>query len=140
MEEKKKIKKKILKEYERELQEMYPNAFETVNSIVRIKQGTTFCKLMQNNLNFQKFVIEKIWVVYLWYLHILLESLTYEWIVKFDHLKDMGIKEWMINICKKKLKEAWIVKKYRWDFYLNPKVAIKGETINPNLVTLFESE
>ena len=138
MENKIKSNKKLKKEFERELQEMYPNAFETIDKTIRIKQDNNFCKLMYTNLSYNKILIEKIWVAYIGYLHILLNSLTYEGVVNFNSLKDLWIKDGMIKVCKKKFIDNWIVKKYRWDFYMNPIVAIKWETINQNLIKLFE--
>lgn len=60
MENKIKSNKKLKKEFERELQEMYPNAFETIDKTIRIKQDNNFCKLMYTNLSYNKILIEKI--------------------------------------------------------------------------------
>lgn len=135
-----KVKRKIVLRDEalQYLKQNNPEAFETKEYTVKVKSDSNFIKHMQHNPHYSKFILEQLWATYLWYLYILYDSLTYENIVNFNVLKETWVKQWMLDICKRKFKEANIVKKHNWYYYLNPAVAIKWESINPNVIELFK--
>lgn len=95
-------------------------------------------KCFQHKIDVQKYLLNEIGITYLWYLNLLLNTLTYDNTVDFRALNRLGIKQWMIDVCKKKLISKWVIKKYKGDFYMSPDIAIKWEKINPDIKKLFE--
>ena len=121
-----------------EIHEKFPEAFWIKEDVIKVySQRDNFCKFMQNPLEIQKYLLDKIGITYLWYLELLINTLNYDGIIDFKALKRLWIKQWMIDTCKKKLIDSWIVKKFDGDFYRDPKIAVKWETVNPNLYNLF---
>ena len=139
MNNKTKVKLKLKPEYIEDIYNTYPNAFNKVEHTIKINyKNNNFIKLMKKTVEWQKFIIDNIWITYLWYMNILLDTLDYDNKLDFKYLKQVWIKEWMIKICKKKFIEHNIVKKHLSYFYLNPEIAIKWEKINPLLLDLFK--
>ena len=69
---------------------------------------------------------------------VLLNEMNYDNQVDFKLLKFKWVSDSMIKVCKKKFIDAWMVRKYGWSFSINPEIAIKWETINPNLKDIFK--
>lgn len=128
----------VKKEYLQELYETYPNAFEKKEKIIKIKQQITFTKLITMKTENKILIIEKLWVVYYGYFALLIDTMNYDNRIEFKDLKKLWIKDWMIKLFRKKWTEFWLFRKHDWDYYVNPLFAIKWETINPNLIKLFE--
>lgn len=141
MYDKKKI--QLKNEYKQELYNTYPNAFELKeNNPKFVKQqglNNNFIKYMQLNEIIRKNIIKKIWITYFWYLMILLDTLDYSNRVEFLILKKIWISDAMIKITRKKLKDAWYIKKLWNNFFLNPMIAMKGEAVPPFIKTLFDN-
>lgn len=133
------VKRKIiLREDARDfLKYNYPEAFEIKEIPIRIKTDKPFIKLMHINKSYYDAIIEKLWFAYLWYFTVLLNSLDYDNKVDFIELTRKKVKPWMISVCKQKFIYMGMIKKEWNNFYVNPKIAIKWETINPNLKELF---
>jgi len=128
----------IKKEYIEELSEIYPNAFEIKEKNIKVKSNLNkFYKKMIREKEYTKWIIKNLWITYIWYLEILLQSLDYENRVKFETLSELWIKPWMLSVVKKKFIESEIIKKYQGDFYISPMIAIKWEKINPDLINIF---
>ena len=83
-------------------------------------------------------MLEKLWPTYIGYWHILSDSLNYDWIVNFQFLADVWVKEWMVKLCKRKFISEWFIKKHWWYFYANPAYVQKWEALNPNIIDLFK--
>ena len=119
------------------LKHNYPEAFEIKEIPIKIKLDTSFIKLMHINKSYYDHILKKLWFAYLWYFTVLLNDMNYDNQVDFKMLKFKNVSDSMIKVCKKKFIDVWIVKKYWWSFYVNPKIAIKWETINPILKDIF---
>lgn len=83
-------------------------------------------------------ILDKLWFAYLWYFTVLLNSMNYDNQVDFSELKFKNVSDSMIKVCKRKFIEIWFIKKYWKMYYVNPKIAIKWETVNPNIIELFK--
>lgn len=128
----------LKKEYKQDLYETYPNAFEVKEASIRIKNNINFIKLMKKDPAMQKWIIKNLGMTYIGYLTILIDSLDYSNKLNFEYLKELGVKEWMIKRTKKILVQANIVKKKDGVFYLNPNIAVKWETLDPEIINLFK--
>ncbi len=151
MQERTKSKVRLKREYEEFLRNNHPEAFEDLKQIIRTSTNnlTWFYMNIQRPTSWYKYLLskktlsdwtqeERLSIAYIWYLHILLDWLTYDNIVNFQYLKDAWVKDGMINICKRKFKEQNIIKKHWWYFYANPNFWIKWDSANPNLFELFK--
>ena len=83
-------------------------------------------------------IIEQVWITYLWYLNILLDTLDYSNRIEFWVLKQLWISESMIKVVRKKLRDNDIVKKVWFIYYLNPKIAVKWDIIPVIVENLFK--
>lgn len=139
MENKTKSKLSVKDSHFQELYENNPDSFEIITNTIKIySQKDNFYKNMQLPIEVQKYLLDELWITYLGYLNLLLNSLTYDNTIDFRALHRLWVKQWMIDVCKKKLIRKGIVKKYEWDFYVNPDIAVKWEKINANIKKLFE--
>lgn len=136
---KNKIKHKLIlrKEYLQDLYEIYPNAFDIKETTIKINYDKWFIKFMKKTEEWQKYILNNLWVTYIWYMNLLINSLDYDNKVDFSELLRIWVKEWMMKVARKKFIEHDIIKKQGSFYYLNPMIAIKWETINPNLLNLF---
>lgn len=120
------------------LKQNYPEAFEIKDIPIKIKTDKSFIKLMYINKSYYDFILKELGFAYLGYFMVLLNDMNYDNQVDFKLLKFKNVSDSMIKVCKKKFIDSWMVRKYGWSFYINPEIAIKGETINPNLKDIFK--
>lgn len=133
----KKYKLSVKKEHLQDLYEMYPASFDVKELKSRKKVQDNFIKLMKKNINTQKWIIDNLGMAYVWYLHLLTNTLNYDNEVDFSELKELWVKDWMLKVVRKRLIDSNVVAKKGSRFYLNPMVAIRWETIDPEIVKLF---
>lgn len=122
------------------LKQNYPEAFEIKDIPVKVKIDKPFIKLMHINKAYYEFILKKLWFAYLGYFMVLLNEMNYDNQVDFKLLSFKWVSDSMIKVCKKKFIDAWMVRKHWWLFYIDPEIAIKWETINPNLKDIFKKE
>ena len=137
MKTKTKIKLVLKQEYLEDLYNTYPNAFEKKEKTIKINNNEWFIKLMKRTHKWQEFILKNLWVTYIWYMDLLLNSMDYDNKVDFWELRRIWIKEWMIKVARKKFLEHNIIKKVWSSFYVSPWIALKWEKMNPDLITLF---
>lgn len=132
--------KEVLKEEAKEILKQYhPEAFRVIHTSIRVKgKQSDFHKQFTMWNIFHKYMLEKLWPTYIGYWHILSDSLNYDWIVNFQFLADVWVKEWMVKLCKRKFISEWFIKKHWWYFYANPAYVQKWEALNPNIIDLFK--
>ena len=127
----------LKREYVEDMYEIYPNAFYVKEVNTQKKITTNFIKLMKRNPETQKWIVKNLGMTYLWYLHLLTNTINYDNEVDFSELREIWVKEWMLKVVRKKLIDSNVVAKKGKRFYLNPMVAIKWETIDPEISNLF---
>lgn len=138
MKDKRKIKLKVKQEYLEDLYSTYPNAFDIEEKVVKISYDKWFIKYMKRTIEWQKIILDRLWVTYIWYMDLLLNSMDYDNKIDFSELRRIWVKEWMIKVARKKFIENDIIKKSWKNFYINPIIAIKWDKINPDLLELFK--
>lgn len=131
---------KLKKEYIDDLYQTYPNAFTLEHKwdIKKNNWNNNFIKLVQMKIEIRNKIIEQVWITYLWYLNILLDTLDYSNRIEFWVLKQLWISESMIKVVRKKLRDNDIVKKVWFIYYLNPKIAVKWDIIPIIVENLFK--
>ena len=72
------------------------------------------------------------------YFYVLLETLDYNNKVDFNTYYNYWVSWDMIKVIRKKFKEAWLIKKFWKDFYINPDVAVKWQNIPLYVIELFK--
>lgn len=139
MESKKKIKLILKPEYYEAVRDVYPDAFDTNERTVKISYAKDhFYKSMQLEHEILKNLLKDLWITYYGYFQVVLHSMNYDNIIDFRSLTRLWFKKWMIDLCKRKFSGLNMVRKYEWDWYVNPSIAVKWEHINPDLTKLFE--
>ena len=138
METKKKRKITLRQDAKEFLKQNNPEYFEIKEVPIKVKSESSFIKLMHINKSYYDDIIKELWFAYLWYFTVLLNSLDYDNKVDFIELQRKWVKPWMISVCKKKFIYMGMIKKDWNNFYVNPKIAIKWETVNPNIIELFK--
>lgn len=135
-----KIKRKVVLKDEalQHLKRNNPEVFEIKEYIVKVKQDKSFIKLMFIDKSYYDYIIKNLWFAYLWYFMVLLNWLNYDNIINFTDLKFKWVSDSMIKVCKRKFIQIWVIKKYWNSFYVNPNIAMKWESINPNIIELFK--
>lgn len=131
---------KLKNEYVKDLYDTYPDAFEFKESNPFSKyNNNNFIKYYQMKNIERKYIIQKIWVTYMWYMTMLFDTLDYSNRVDFWYLKEIWISDWMIKVIRKKLKDSWFIKKVWYNFYLDPKICMKWESLPPFVASLFDN-
>ena len=132
---------RLKREHFQILRETYPDSFEIVETDVKVKsEGKNYILLMQVGKNHTQLLMDTLGMTYVGYMHVLLESLDYSNRVDFNVLSLVGVTERSIGLCKQRMREANVVVKRGGNYYLNPLIAIKGTTIDPDLVALFDND
>jgi len=114
---------------------------KSYNYNISIKQ-TKYMKLW-DDVNLKIKIQDKLW----WYLNhkeIILSFIDEENKVDFRKYNDFMRKKWWLNPNLTKIKnkfiKEWLIKKYEWNYYLNPILWIKEKEISQFLIQLFENE
>ena len=98
---------------------------------------SNFTKLMNNDFEFDMWLLNELWTTYYWYLMFLVKRMKYWSEIEFEELERLWLHKQSIYYLRRRLKELWLVKKWRRKWYLHYLIAYKWETIDNDVIDLF---